>query len=425
MKRWLWIALSGLMISVFSVISCGKNSHEVKATPKKVSRVQTAAVQLGVAREILETTGEAVAIDTVAIEATVEGPIGFCPWREGDHVEHGEKLVEIDRPLYRQEVAVAEAMLGVAEARLRDMQAGARPEEIAQAAEAVRHLEEESGFAKTDLDRVTALVTSGALPREAMEKAHVDYVKSLSELRSAREKLSMLEEGATATELDVARANVAEARARRDLAQARLEECCLRAPFDSVITRVHVRPGDLVAPRVPLLEMMNPDSCVVRFAVPEAHASKCGVGAEVQLSLDTLNGRQLRGVVERVYPNLEEQTRTRLCEARVLGEENLLPGTFARVRLSLRTVPEAVLVPLASLLTTPRGERMLFVVEQGKARQRIVKTGIEEERYVEILEGVAPGMSVVVAGGEKLRDGMGVEVIKQASTHAAAGEEDS
>jgi len=61
---------------------------------------------------VLETTGDVVATNTVVLAGTAEGPIGFlCPCREGDWVRAGQKLIEIDRPLHREEVNSAAAAL--------------------------------------------------------------------------------------------------------------------------------------------------------------------------------------------------------------------------------------------------------------------------------------------------------------------------
>ncbi|MCK7507885.1 MAG: hypothetical protein MZV70_30095 [Desulfobacterales bacterium] len=116
----------------------------------------------------------------------MEGPIAFFPWREGDRVgAAGAKLVVIDRAIYQADVHAARAALEAAKSKLADLKAGTRPEEIAQARETVRKLEEATAFAGTDLARVTTLVTRGGLPGEALDKARVTLV-DLQSQRSRR-----------------------------------------------------------------------------------------------------------------------------------------------------------------------------------------------------------------------------------------------
>jgi multidrug efflux pump subunit AcrA (membrane-fusion protein) len=134
---------------------------------KRIPVVAVEVVRTEPISRLLELTGETVAVESVAISATVEGPISYCPWREGDCIEQeGQKLIEIDRELYRAEVNTAEAAVEVARAKLADLKAGTRPEEIAKAHESVRQLEEAAAFAQADHDRIAKLVESGSLPGE-------------------------------------------------------------------------------------------------------------------------------------------------------------------------------------------------------------------------------------------------------------------
>ncbi|MDP8248512.1 MAG: efflux RND transporter periplasmic adaptor subunit [Candidatus Tritonobacter lacicola] len=353
------------------------------------------------------------------IKATIEGPIAFCPWREGDHVEQvGQKLIEIDRPLYRQEVLAAEAALAVARAKLADLKAGARPEEIAQAKESVRHFEDCTSFAKADLDRIESLVKSGALPAETVEKARVSYVKCQTQHEAAKEQLAMLEAGPTKTEIGVAQAVVDEAAAKLALAQAKLDECLLRAPFAGVITQVFVRPGDLATPREPLLKMMDPSSLVVRAGLPESCAADIRKGTEAVVRLDAYRGKTFSARIERVYPRLEQDSRTRIIEAKLIEPVKLIPRLFARISVQGRVADDAVVVPDAAIVTTPRGHKVVYVVNEGKASMRKVTIGLEQGQRVQVTDGVRAGEMVVIAGNLNLKDGAKVQLVKAAPTPA-------
>jgi HlyD family secretion protein len=410
-----------LCIAVFAGVNgCKDKSAPVKA--KVLPFVQTAPAEKTRIAEILETTGDVVAANTMTLEATVEGPIAFCPWREGDVVERaGQKLIEIDRPLYRQEVAAAQAALAVTQARLDDLLAGARPEEIAEARESVRHFEDCTQFAQNDFERIKRLVQSGSLPAEMQEKARVDYVKCHTQLGAAKERLAMLEAGPTKTEIAVAQAAVDEAIARRDLAQAKLDECFLTAPFAGVITEVYVRPGDLATPRAKLLKMIDPRSQIVRAGLPEKSAASISKGAKAFVRLDAFAGRTFDAEIERVYPRIERESRTRIIEIRILEPVELIPHLFARVSVQGRVFEDAVVVPDSAIITTPRGGKIVYVVEDGIAHAREVKTGLENQQTIQITEGLRQGEIVVIAGNLNLKDGAAVQM-GQAKADAAEEE---
>jgi biotin carboxyl carrier protein len=278
----------------------------------------------------------------------------------------------------------------------------------------VRHFEDCTAFAKADLDRVRALVESGSLPGETAEKARVDHTRCATQLEGAKEHLAMLRAGPTVTEVAVAQTLVNEATARLALVQAKLDECVLHAPFAGVITSVLVRPGDLVTPRTPLLEIMDPASLVVRFSVPETHISNMREDAKAVVRLDAYPGKTFQAAISRIYPELARNTRTCLAEAKVLDPAVLMPGQFARVSVELRTVEDAVVVPDKAVLSTAQGDMVVFVVNDGKAIRKKVKVGLEEKEKIQIADGIQAGEMVIFTGNEKLKNGMPVKLGEQA-----------
>jgi HlyD family secretion protein len=387
---------------------CGQQKAAV-VKPKKPPLVATVIAASTNLVEHLETTGDVIAVNAVTLEATVEGPISFCPWREGDRVERaGQKLIEISRPLYREELAGAEAAHAVFQAKLNDLKAGARPEEIRQARESVRHFEECTRFAKADSERTRSLVTSGTLPAENAEKARVDFVKCQTQLEAAKEQLAMLEAGPTITETAVAQSAVDEAAARIALAQAKLDECLLTAPFAGIITEVYVRRGDLATPRTKLLKMLDPVSLVIRAGVPESSAAHIRKGSSASVRLDAFPGKVFAARIERVHPRIEHDSRTRIIEIKLSQPAELLPHMFARVTVEGRIFENAVTIPVQCVITTPRGHSIVYVIKNGKALQRKVTAGIEQSGRIHIISGLEAGESVVTAGNLNLRDGTAV-----------------
>lgn len=398
-----------LLVVGWFVLARMNSSSELNTTldtkQKKPPAVRVVAASRATISRTLELTGELVATESVVIAAMVEGPIVFCPWREGDRVSSGQKLVEIERTVYRAEVQAAQAAVAVARAKLLDMQSGTRAEEIAKASETVKQLTESAAFSKVDLERTSKLVESGALPGEVLEKARVEYVSQTTRLAAAKEHLEMLKSGPTQTAIAVQETAVAEAKARLALAEAKLAESVITAPFAGTITKVHVRPGGMAVAKAPLIELTDLSSVVARFAVPETSAASVRPGIVVEFKLDAYPGKVFGGEIVRVYPDLDRRMRTRTVEARINATAELMPGMFGRLKLNLETAHDAIVLPAEALLSTPAGRKAVFVVENGKAMRRFVETGIEEENQVQILSGIDPGDKVVVSGNEKLKDG--------------------
>lgn len=212
-------------------------------------------------------------------------------------------------------------------------------------------------------------------------------------------------------ELDESRVRVSGARARLARALERLDDYRIVAPWDGIVSRVHVAVGDFVAARSTLVEVFAPESLVLRFAVPEGRAVSLRTGARIEVTLDAHPGATFRGEVSRLYPEIDRRTHTRLAEGALDGEVLWVPGMFARVEVTIASVPDALGVPRAAVVRRTDGEQVAFVVKAGgEVERRSVRTGIEDHGMVQVVEGVEDGEQVAVAGHASLRDEMKVRL---------------
>ena len=211
-------------------------------------------------------------------------------------------------------------------------------------------------------------------------------------------------------QLDQAKASYERARAQLTKAEEMAQDYSVAAPWVGVVSRLKVKEGDFVVPRAPLVEIYDPVSLVIRVGIPEKYAAGIRKGSSVTARLDAYPGATFAARIVRVYPYLDERVRTRTIEVGVTDSVDLLPGMFARLILKLKQVDDAIVVPLAALITTPEGGKVVFVVHDSKAIQRKVKTGIEASDRIQVLEGINPGDKVIVSGHKELKDGMDVRM---------------
>jgi RND family efflux transporter MFP subunit len=214
-------------------------------------------------------------------------------------------------------------------------------------------------------------------------------------------------------ELDKARVKVSAAQARLARAMERLGDYRVSAPWAGVVSRVHVAVGDFVSARATLVELFDPASLVLRFAVPEDSAARVRDGAPLTVTLDAHPGKTFAAKVIRVFPDIDRRTHTRTVEGAIEGDIALAPGMFARLQLTLASAPEALTVPVESVVRR-EGKPVVFVIARtGIARQRPVQLGMEDNDRVQVLAGVDKGEAVAVAGHNRLRDGKKVRVAKK------------
>ncbi len=200
------------------------------------------------------------------------------------------------------------------------------------------------------------------------------------------------------------------AEARRQLAEEKVAECRITAPFAGVISHTYVVTGDMAVPRSPLLEMYDPASAVVRFAVPEWAAGAVEIGLSARIRFDALGPKGFDARVLRVFPRLDQTTRTRMAEARVDEEIELAPGMFARLELTLELADDALVVPNEALIARPGEGRSVRVVREGRLERVPVSLGIEEPARSQVSGDLIPAEIVAVFGHGGLRAGTEVRV---------------
>lgn len=215
------------------------------------------------------------------------------------------------------------------------------------------------------------------------------------------------------------RAELDEARARMEMAEAALEEATaqraytvLRAPFEATVTARSVDPGDLASPGRPVLSLQGTGGLEVVTDLPEAWGNRVATGDTVDV-LRPETGDRLRARVVRISPSVEPASRRFRLEAELLGPPptGLLPGTFLRLELpepGLRTL----WVPADAILR--RGQlRGAFVVDRDTLRLRWIRTGDRRDGAVEVLAGLDAGAVVVRRPAPDLADGRPVSGVRE------------
>lgn len=293
----------------------------------------------------------------VEVSAKLTGRIVALTVREGQPVERGQLLVRLDTEELAAETRRAEAAAATAQAQLRNLQAGARTEEIREAearvasaqarlddllagaraqeieqARAVlrnatatrtwterdyaraRDLFARQLIAAAEVDRARqafeVAAANEAAARERLELAEAgprrhEVEAARAELRAARERVALLRAGARPEEIAAARARVNEAAAMVALARARLDETRLTSPITGVVLRKNAEVGETVNPGQALLTLMDPTDMWLRVYVPEIDVGRVTVGQEAAISVDAFPGRTFAGRITEIASEAE------------------------------------------------------------------------------------------------------------------------
>lgn len=287
------------------------------------------------------------------VEAT-EADLGFqLPGRvvevlpqEGDVVSGGQELARLDTSELQAARDAASAQVAGAEARLQEMERGARPEEVAQAQAGADAAEQRAQDARRDASRAQKLFDGGAVSQQALDKAKTGLDVANAARDQARDALSLVKQGPRAEVVRAQRAVVAQARANLDRANAALTNAVIKAPFPGVVTVRHREPGETVSPGAPVLTVLNPDDRWVRIYVREDQIGRVHVGMKATITADTYPDRDYQGEVTYIGSQAEftprnvqtAEERIKLVypvKVRITGDEafELKPGVPADVTL--------------------------------------------------------------------------------------------
>lgn len=174
------------------------------------------------------------------------------------------------------------------------------------------------------------------------------------------------------------------------------------APFDGIVTAKRADVGDLAAPGKPLLEMEDPTTLRLEADVPEALMGKISLGDKLAVRVPAI-GAALEGTVSEIAPVADANSRTFPVKLNLPPTTGLRSGQFGRLAVPVAEV-NAIRVPASAVIVRGQME-IAFVVVNGKAQMRLVKSGKHLEGETEIVSGLNPGEQIVIEGAAQLLDG--------------------
>ena len=208
---------------------------------------------------------------------------------------------------------------------------------------------------------------------------------------------------------DAARAQLANARARGSATRNNLGRSKVTAPTEGVIETQIVSAGDYVKVGDPLYRLVSNRILKAHLPYPESAAPRIRPGQPVRLTSAQAPGRVIEGTVEQVKPTVSETSRAIDVQVRLENDGSLRAGGTVNGAIVTGRKPAAVVVPEQSVVLRPAG-KVVYIVADGKARQRIVEPGVKQGGKIEIVKGLAPGEVVAEDGAGFLSDGAAVTV---------------
>jgi HlyD family secretion protein len=419
----------------------------LRATPVTVQAVEHRTMA-----PVVRGVGTVEAKTTVLVASTITGRVVAVTVDQHDPVERDQIVVRLDDAQLAADVRRSEAAVSAAEAQLRDLLAGARREELAEAranldraqaqlddllagsrAPEIRELEERVVSAAatarlTDRDqrRVQQLFERDLVSAQDAERARQTADVAAAQERGARQvlqlalegarrhqisaaerqvvalrqRLALLEAGPRGDQVAAARAQVQESGASLVLARRRLAEATIRSPLTGTVVSRELEPGAIVNPGTPILKLVDPRSAWVTIHVDERETGVVAAGDPARVTLRSQGAAALGGRVARVRMESDRVTEQLAIDIKLdVPASRLTLGEQADAVITPRARTGVLAIPHATIVRRPDATGVL-VVDGGRIRFRPVTLGARDGAgFVEATDGIRAGEHVVVRPG--------------------------
>jgi len=356
------VAILSLALALF--FSCRPQKKEAVqaksagASPVKVFRVAKQRIS-----EKLFYTGTLEAWRRITITPDVGGKIARIYVNEGDRVNQGQVLAEMDIEAMGLQLKQAEAAMAVAQAQYND--------------------------AQTNLARMERLIKEKAVSDQQYEQIKLSF--------------------------NAADAQLAQAQAAVNMAKHSLDVSIMKAPFSGVIASKNAEVGDVINPMMGsfsatsgVLTLVDFSRIKIRVDISSTDIQRVQKGQTAILRVPALPGQEFKGSINVVNLAADPQTKKFGIEVTVDNPNHgLRPGTFGEIVIEVHTHEDALVVPQKAIIEN----KYVFIAHDGKAVRKDITLGLQNLTMVEISIGVAEGDAVITEGNFGLEDGSAIEII--------------
>jgi multidrug efflux pump subunit AcrA (membrane-fusion protein) len=381
---------------------CAKEKAE-----ETVVNVQVATVEKKTLQRTVEADAILFPLQQSAIVPKITAPVKKFYVNRGSRVRKGQLLAVLEN---RDLTAAAQENRGAfdqAQAAYATTMAASLPEEIQKSQLDVEVAKEALDAAQKVFDSRQNLFHQGALPRRDLDQASVNLVQARSQYDMAQKHLNSVLAVNREQETKSAAGQLESAKGKYRLSYSEI-----RSPISGAVTDRPLYPGEMPASGTPLITVMDLSQVIARAHVPQDQAALLKVGDEGTIM--AANEQAVSGSLTVVSPALDPNSTTVeiWLQAKNPGER-LKPGSSVKISILAQTIPNALVVPAAAVLTEADGGTSVMAVgSDGRVHQGTVKLGVKEADEVQILEGLQAGEKVVTVGAYGLPDKVKVNMEK-------------
>ena len=417
--RWarIWI-VSGvavlLLLGAWNLLSQKLNAA-AEVEVQRVRAVSAAAAPQGV---ILNATGYIVAAHKIEVAAKVVGKVKWIGVDKGDHVRESDVMVRLEDDEYQAQLQSATGQLATLQAKLDEALHGSRPEEIAQALANVESAKADLENARVTLDRNRGLVREKVAPQQSLDDAQARYDSAVHKVNALQKTYELVKIGPRQEEIDSLRGQVEQAKGSVAYAETNLANTVIRAPVTGTILERAVEKGEFVTTSFVgdrgakgyVVSLADLNDLEVELDISQNDFAKLHSAQHGAVTTDAFPDRKYDGFIKEISPEANRQKATVQIKVKITKPDDYLrPEMNASVAFTAdeKTAPRSnsaekpvVLVPASAIK-----DGAVFVVLEGRAVKRPVKTGASSPAGIRVEQGLIGGEDLILNPPTGLKDG--------------------
>jgi len=345
-------------------------------------------------------SGQTVADASINLAPKYNGRITEVYANLGDWVEEGQVLMIQDLADLDISIAQNTAAAGAARADAREAAAAYNANIISK--------KNAYELAQAKYERQQYLFSIGAISQDTLDSVEAEY----SAAKAAYEVLANQQAGGMAAAIESKELTAVKQERATEALEKQRADMILRAPRSGVIAYRDAEVGALAAAGTKTFTLVDTNHINVDCSIGENDAAVLQAGMAVMMTIDAL-GRDYAGKIVFVSPAMDEDSKSYKVRISLENPDSTVKaGLFAHTAVDILQRPQTIFVPQSAVLTR-NGEQYVFVLSaDGTVEKRVVKIGLLNDEFEEILEGIAEGERVVLSNQDKLQDGMNVKVVE-------------
>lgn len=360
-------------------------------------------------RRRVQAVGSLFAWDESTISSQVEGRIARVLVDVGDTVKQGQIMVEVDPVELQYAVEQQRAQVNQTRAQL-GIAPGEPPPKDPSKVAFVQRAAADLFDAEQKFQRAQQMFHGTLISQQQLDEASTRYQGAKAAYALALQDVDRL------------KAQLQSIQAGTQLAEKKLSDAAIRAPFQGSVKARNVSPGEYLRVQSPVMVVVRTDKLRARLAVPERWAGAVKVGATIDVQVEAFPKEIFHGKLERINPAVSQDSRTFDVEALLANSDSRLkPGFFVQASLPSEVEEKTLTVP-EQAVTYRYGTYKVFVVNGSRVSERAIKPGAQNDdgglRRIEVVEGLTARERVAVPIEGDLRDGASVR--EQGSSSSGA-----